>query len=153
MTSTSASLPYEDAIPFPKPKPRVSAKGRKDKGRRAEHKVAKMLNSVRTPLSGAAGGGDIISRGLAENYSVEVKARPSFSVQKYLEQALTDIGTGDLRTPLVVLVPDRHRPIVCQYAEDWIAEKENQGPENSYKVRELSRKITKLCKEIEGLSK
>jgi hypothetical protein len=146
-----------DDIVFPiaKPeprKPRIKPSSARQKGRRAEHKAAKLLGSKRQPLSGAAGGGDVARHGLADRFSVEVKARPSFSVQKYLEQALSDISEGDTRKPLAVLVPDRQRSIFCLYAEDFIDLLQNEGPDSAFKIRELARKLETLAKEIRCLA-
>lgn len=141
--------------PIPKPerkKPRIKPSSARAKGRRAEHKAAKLLGSKRTPLSGAAGGGDVVRHGIADRFSVEVKARPSFSVQKYLEQAMSDISGGDTRKPLAVLVPDRQRAIFCLYAEDFIDLLSDEGPTSAYKIREIARKVETLAKEIEGLA-
>ena len=144
---------YVTPIPKPEPKPRrIKRSSAREKGRRAERKAATLLGSKRTPLSGAVGGGDVMRAGLAERFSVEVKARTSFSVQSYLEQAKSDIVGGDNRKPLALLYPDRQRPMAVLFADDLVALLENEGPESAFKIRELARKLEALAKEIRGLA-
>lgn len=148
----SAELVY----PIPKPEkkaPRIKRSSAREKGRRAERKAATLLGSKRTPLSGAVGGGDVLRAGLAERFSVEVKARPSFSVQSYLEQAKGDIVGGDNRLPLALLYPDRQRPMAVLFADDFVALLQNEGPQSAYRVRELARHITELAGAIQKEAK
>lgn len=142
-------------FPIPKPerkKPKIKPSSARAKGRRAEHKAAKLLGSKRNPGSGAWGGGDVARSGLAGRFSVEVKARPSFSVQKFIEQAESDISDGDTRKPLAVLCPDGGRPLVVLYADDYIESLQNEGPESAYKIREVALRLESFAKEIRGLA-
>lgn len=132
--------------PIPKPIKRTSAKA---KGSRLERKVAGMMGGKRMPLSGAVGGGDVV----VDGHSVECKKRKALPalIRDAFAQAQRDIAIGDPRTPLVVIEEDRGRPIVCQYLDDWIAERKDQAAMNSWRVRANARNITRLAKEIDDL--
>lgn len=135
--------------PFPKPeprKPKVSKKGSRNKGRRAELAVARAMNGKRMPLSGAVGGGDVV----AEGWSVEVKSRAEYPalIRQAFDQAESDIATGDPRRPLVVLKADRREALYVIKESDFIRLTTKDRSENAYAIRETARAIAKLAAEI-----
>lgn len=138
-----------DVTPIAKPTPKVSARGRKKKGSRAERQVARALNGQRMALSGAVGGGDVV----AEGWCIEVKARARFAfLESCFAQAESDLAVGDIRRPLVVLKPDRAEAVYCLKESDFLALLRDRGPDNAFKVRETLRSIARLAKQAEGLA-
>jgi hypothetical protein len=131
-----------------KPPPRKSSN--KAKGNRFERKVAGLLGGKRMALSGAAGGGDVV----AEGWSIECKKRKTLPalLLKAFGQAERDIAIGDPRRPLVVIEQDRGRAIACLYLDDLVSKLYDEGPERSFKVREIFRAIEGMAKEGRDLA-
>lgn len=103
-------------LPFPK-KPKVSARGRKEKGSRAERKVAEAYRhygidekATRMPMSGAMAWhkGDI-NKPNDYQYVDEVKCQETVKFWKFWEQADSQATLG--RTP-VLHITANNRPIL-----------------------------------------
>lgn len=105
-----------EELAFPK-RPKVSAKGRKEKGSRAERKVAEAYRhygidpkATRMPMSGAMAWhkGDI-NKPNDYQYVDEVKAQEAIKFWPFWEQAVSQATNG--RTP-VLHITSNNRPIL-----------------------------------------
>lgn len=143
---------YTPAFPKPEPrKPKVSNRGRRNKGRRGELAVAKALGGKRTPLSGASGGGDVT----VDGWSVEVKCRATLPalIRDALSQAEADIGIGDARRPLVVLKADRQEALYVLREADFLRLQNKGNTDNGWRIRQLARQVRTLAHQISELSR
>lgn len=128
----------------------------REKGRRAERRVAAALGGKRTPLSGAAGGSDVTlpPGAIWADWQVEVKARARVSwttVREALDQA-EHAAQGTRRRPLAVVVPDRERPVACMRLDDLIVWAEALAEiGRGWEVRRCLQQARRALDEAEGL--
>lgn len=133
----------------------MATRGRsaKLKGSRFERELALELGGRRTPLSGAAGGGDVSlpDGSLWHAWSWEAKRRATLPVllTAALEQAAADIAIGDPRRPAAAFRADNGRTIVAFYLDDlrpWAEALAEVG--HRQRVRRLADQIEGAVREL-----
>lgn len=147
----------EDYAPkFPKPEPKskhergctcISCRNRRNRanGRARQRKVAKRL--------GVQGAHEEMWR--HPLFRVEVKSgQIPKKVLDAFAQSDRSQALGDPRPCMTVWVPSNSTKVIAVLAlDDLNAALENEGPSNTFALREILRKIERLAKEAEGLAR
>lgn len=125
----------------------------KNKGRRGEHEVARLVGGKRQVLSGAIDGtSDVVSPEVLSSFAIEVKRRkvlPNLLTGALDQAAYSVRGSG--KKPMVFYREDHGRWMVACYGEDFM-EFVNALAEvgNGYKIKGLVRSVRRILDEIEG---
>jgi hypothetical protein len=122
-----------------------------------EREIASLLGGRRTPLSGGAGGNDLMFEPgniFGDTFGIEVKARANLPVllAAAMRQAEVALPLGSPRKPAVVLRADGTPPLFVARLEDvkvWVEALAETG--RGSKVRELARQLQAIATELRGI--
>ena len=128
----------------------------KRKGSEFERQMAAQFGGKRTPLSGGAGGNDLIfDGGIWNDWGFELKrrARLPAMVVAALSQAALALPLGSPKRPAVLMKEDRGRPIFIAYADDvlqWCEALAEIG--ESHRLKPLARELRAIAAQLEGMA-
>jgi hypothetical protein len=118
--------------------------------------MARAFGGKRTPLSGAAGGNDLIfDGGIWNDWGFEAKRRARLPalVTNALLQAATALPLGSPKRPAVLMREDRGKAIFIAYADDvrqWCEALAEVG--ESHRLKPLARDLRAIASQLEQMA-
>lgn len=126
----------------------------RNKGRRGEYEVSRLIGGKRQPLSGAIEGtNDVIPPEILDSWAIEVKRRkvlPNLLTEALAQAAFAT--KGSMKKPMVFYREDNGRWMVAAYGEDFmqfISALAEVG--NGHAAKAQVRSIRKALQDLEDL--